>query len=295
MVKKNTSQLILITGLSGSGKTVALQSLEDLGFYCIDNLSPLMIVKLIEFLKDNKNQEYKKIAISIDIRSLKMDKDFRKSIDKLYSLLSKLKVNMTTIFTYSSDEILISRFNAARRLHPLANNKSTLTDALLKEGEMMQHLKEKSNLIIDTSLLSNNELKEQIISRVSTIKDSKDISILIQSFGYKNNLPVNSDFVFDVRCIKNPYWEKNLRSLTGKDKKVIAFLKSDVLSNKIENDIMKFVQTLIPKFISSDRHYLTISIGCTGGKHRSVYISENISSKLSKRYNNIILKHRDLK
>ena len=150
---KKQSQIMLITGLSGSGKTIALQSLEDLGFYCIDNLSPNMILKIVEFTQSSKSNLYSKVAISIDIRSIKMDKNFEKSIEKLYHLLKELNIFVTTIFLYSEEQILLSRFNATRRLHPLSSDKITLIDALKKEENTMHCLKEKSDLVIDTSNL----------------------------------------------------------------------------------------------------------------------------------------------
>tara|TARA_B100000029_G_scaffold130008_1_gene123605 strand:- start:18828 stop:19715 length:888 start_codon:yes stop_codon:yes gene_type:complete len=295
MVIKKQSQIMLITGLSGSGKTIALQSLEDLGFYCIDNLSPNMILKIIEFTQSTKNNFFNKIAISIDIRSIKMDRDFEKSIEKLYRLLKELNIIVTTIFLYSEEQILLSRFNATRRLHPLSNNKINLIDALKKEEETMHCLKEKSSLVIDTSYLKPSELKNEIKDRVLIVNEKNDISILIQSFGYKNGLPVNSDFVFDVRCLKNPFWDKTLRYLSGKDKKVISFLESDKSTTKMEKSIISFLKRWIPNFSNSDRHYLTISIGCTGGLHRSVFLAEKVYKYLSSKYANILIKHRDIK
>ena len=294
MIKKQ-SQIMLITGLSGSGKTVALQSLEDLGFYCIDNLSPLMILKMIEFIQPSKSNLYNKVAISIDIRSIKMDKNFEKSIDKLYFLLKKLNVFVTTIFLYSEEQILLSRFNATRRLHPLSNNRITLINALKQEENTMHCLKEKSDLVIDTTNLKPSELKNEIKQRVSIVQEKKDISILIQSFGYKNGLPVNSDFIFDVRCLKNPFWDKKLRYLSGKNRKVASFLESDKSTVKMENSIISFIEKWIPNFSNSDRYYLTISIGCTGGLHRSVFLTEKVYKYLSLKYTNILIKHRDSK
>ena len=183
-MSKKKSQITLITGLSGSGKTVALRSLEDLGFYCIDNLSPSMILKIIEFTQNLKNSLYNKIAISIDIRSIRMDSNSQKSIDKLYSLLKKTGVSVTTIFLYAEEKVLLSRFNATRRLHPLSNKKNTLLNALKKEEKFMHYLKEKSNLVIDTGDLKPSELKSEIKTRIPVSQKKKNLSILIQSFGF---------------------------------------------------------------------------------------------------------------
>ena len=293
-MKKNESRLIIVTGLSGSGKSVALHSLEDQGYFCIDNLSPNMIINMLDKIKNPKEKVYEKVAISIDIRSIKLEKDFKESIDLLYRKLNSLNIQTTTLFLHSSIKVLISRFNATRRLHPLTNTKINLKDAILKEISIMQDLKENSDLIIDTDQLLPLDLKRQITSKISFVRDNKDILIQIQSFGYKNNIPDDSDFVFDVRCLKNPFWNEHLRLLSGKDLKVKNFIKKDRLALEMENNIVKFLNKWIPQFLKSDRNYLTVSIGCTGGQHRSVYITEKVSITLRKKYN-ILVKHRDIK
>ena len=293
-MKKYESRLIIVTGLSGSGKSVALHSLEDQGYFCIDNLSPNMIINMLDKIKNPKEKVYEKVAISIDIRSIKLEKDFKESIDLLYRKLNSLNIQTTTLFLHSSIKVLISRFNATRRLHPLTNTKINLKDAILKEISIMQDLKENSDLIIDTDQLLPLDLKRQITSKISFVRDNKDILIQIQSFGYKNNIPDDSDFVFDVRCLKNPFWNEHLRLLSGKDLKVKNFIKKDRLALEMENNIVKFLNKWIPQFLKSDRNYLTVSIGCTGGQHRSVYITEKVSITLRKKYN-ILVKHRDIK
>tara|TARA_B100001559_G_C16454212_1_gene600813 strand:+ start:18 stop:899 length:882 start_codon:yes stop_codon:yes gene_type:complete len=293
-MKKYKSKLIIVTGLSGSGKSVALHSLEDQGYFCIDNLSPNMIINMLDKIKNPKEKVYEKVAISIDIRSIKLEKDFKESIDLLYRKLNSLNIQTTTLFLHSSIKVLISRFNATRRLHPLTNAKINLKDAILKEISIMQDLKENSDLIIDTDQLLPLDLKRQITSKISFVRDNKDILIQIQSFGYKNNIPDDSDFVFDVRCLKNPFWNERLRLLSGKDLEVKNFIKKDRLALEMENNIVKFLNKWIPQFLKSDRNYLTVSIGCTGGQHRSVYITEKVSITLRKKYN-ILVKHRDIK
>ena len=294
-MKGSDNNIVLLSGLSGSGKSVAIKALEDLDFFCIDNLSPIMIVDLISSICQSKESTYNKIAISIDIRSIKMDKNPKDSIEKLYESLKKMKMKNSTIFLHSSSKVLISRFNATRRLHPLANNKLDLQSALNKESEIMQDLKENASLIIDTDNLLPNELKKEIINSVKFIKNKNDILIQLQSFGYKNNIPNNSDFVFDVRCLKNPFWQKKLRLLSGKNMDVIKFIESDESAITMEKSIISFLSKWIPKFIKNDRHYMTISIGCTGGQHRSVYMVEKVYRQLMQKYNNILIKHRDIK
>ena len=293
-MKRSQSKLIIITGLSGSGKTIALHALEDQGYFCIDNLSPKMIITILERMNDPTEKSYHKVAISIDIRSIKLDKNFKKSVDNLYKKIANLNIKTNTIFLHSSIKILLSRFNATRRLHPLTENKINLKEAISKEMDIMQVLKENSNLIIDTDDLLPLDLKRQINMRFSYAQKKEDMLIQLQSFGYKNNIPNDSDFVFDVRCLANPFWDKSLRALSGKDNNVKSFIKKDPASLEMITNIVKFLNKWIPKFLKSDRNYLTISIGCTGGQHRSVYITENVSKELRKKYT-ILVKHRDIK
>ena len=293
-MKSLKPKLIIVTGLSGSGKSITLRSLEDLGYFCIDNLSPTMIIQMLGVIKKSHQKVYEKVAISIDIRSIKMDDDYHKSIATLYSELLKLNFKSTTIFLHSSTEILLSRFNATRRLHPLTSDKVDLRTAISKEAEIMQKLKENSNLIIDTDKLLPLDLKKEIASKISIIKNNKDMLIQLQSFGYKNSIPNESDFVFDVRCLRNPFWDKSLRELSGKDKKVVSFIESDKTSKEMLASIIRFLNKWIPSFRKSDRNYLTISIGCTGGQHRSVYVTEMVSRHFVSKYN-ILVKHRDIK
>ena len=293
-MKRSQSKLIIITGLSGSGKTIALHALEDQGYFCIDNLSPKMIITILERMNDPIEKSYHKVAISIDIRSIKLDKNFKKSVDNLYKKIANLNIKTNTIFLHSSIKILLSRFNATRRLHPLTENKINLKEAISKEMDIMQVLKENSNLIIDTDDLLPLDLKRQINMRFSYAQKKEDMLIQLQSFGYKNNIPNDSDFVFDVRCLANPFWDKSLRALSGKDNNVKSFIKKDPASLEMITNIVKFLNKWIPKFLKSDRNYLTISIGCTGGQHRSVYITENVSKELRKKYT-ILVKHRDIK
>jgi len=293
-MKRSQSKLIIITGLSGSGKTIALHALEDQGYFCIDNLSPKMIITILERMNDPIEKSYHKVAISIDIRSIKLDKNFKKSVDNLYKKIANLNIKTNTIFLHSSIKVLLSRFNATRRLHPLTGNKINLKEAISKEMDIMQVLKENSNLIIDTDDLLPLDLKRQINMRFSYAQKKEDMLIQIQSFGYKNNIPNDSDFVFDVRCLANPFWDKSLRALSGKDNNVKSFIKKDPASLEMITNIVKFLNKWIPKFLKSDRNYLTISIGCTGGQHRSVYITENVSKELRKKYT-ILVKHRDIK
>tara|TARA_B100001057_G_scaffold81281_2_gene76695 strand:+ start:53178 stop:54056 length:879 start_codon:yes stop_codon:yes gene_type:complete len=292
-MKNKISRIILLTGLSGSGKSSALNSLEDLGFYCIDNLSPEMSIDLIKSVLNSKTN-IKKIAISIDIRSMRITKNINVAVERMYDFFKKEKISNTTIFLHSSKKVLITRFNETRRLHPLADTKTSLSESIDKEKDVMQYLKEKSDLVIDSDSLTPSLLKEIISENVKKVVKPLDLLIHLQSFGFKNDIPTDSDFVFDVRCLKNPYWDKGLRNLNGKNKKIINFLDNDNLSLKMNKSITEFLNSWIPRFQKSDRNYLTISIGCTGGRHRSVYMVEMLYKQLKKKYTNILIKHRDI-
>ena len=293
-MKGKINRILLITGLSGSGKSSALHTLEDLGFYCIDNLSPTMAIDIIKSCTKTQ-KDIENIAISIDIRSLRMNKNIPDSINKMYEFFIKENIAYTTIFLHSSSQTIISRYNATRRLHPLTSNKQSLSDSIISEKDIMQYLKEKSTIIIDTDNLTPIMLKENILNITKKIIKKNDILIQIQSFGFKNDIPNDSDFVFDVRCLRNPFWNKKLRSLNGKNKSVSDYLGQDPLSRQMQKDILMFLTKWIIKFQKNDRSYLTISIGCTGGQHRSVFIVEMLYKELKKKYNDILIKHRDLR
>ena len=290
---KNVNRVILITGLSGSGKSSALHSLEDLGYFCIDNLSPDMVIDIVKS-SHKSNVSIDKIAISIDIRSMKMSKNIVSAIDNMYDFFSNENISNTTIYLHASTRVLSSRFNATRRLHPLSSKTISLNESIKKEMNFLKFLKEKSDLIIDTDKLIPSDLKNSIITYVKSVKHKNDILIQLQSFGYKYGIPEDSDFVFDVRCLKNPFWDKKLRGLNGKHKKIINFLEDDDLTPRMLKTILSFLNTWIPKILKSDRNYLTISTGCTGGHHRSVYITEKLYKSLKSKYNKLIVKHRDI-
>ena len=292
-MKKNVKRVILITGLSGSGKTSALHSLEDLGYYCIDNLSPNMVIEIVKS-SFKSDVPIDKIAISIDIRSMKMAKNIVSDIDNMYDFFLNENISNTTIYLHASTRILSSRFNATRRLHPLSSRIISLNESIKKEMNFLKFLKEKSDLIIDTDKLIPSDLKNSIITYVKSVKHKNDILIQLQSFGYKYGIPEDSDFVFDVRCLKNPFWDKKLRNLNGKHKKIINFLEDDDQTPRMLKSVLSFLNTWIPKILKSDRNYLTISTGCTGGHHRSVYITEKLYKSLKSKYNKIIIKHRDI-
>jgi len=212
----------------------------------------------------------------------------------MYDFFLEKDISNTTLYLHASIKVLTSRFNATRRLHPLSSDSVSLNESIKKEIDFLNFLKEKSDLIIDTDKLIPSSLKNSIVTYVKSVRHKSDILIQLQSFGYKHGIPEDSDFVFDVRCLKNPFWDKKLRDLDGKHKKITNFLEDDYQTPKMLKTILSFLNTWIPKILKSDRNYLTISIGCTGGHHRSVYITEKLYKSLKSKYNKIIIKHRDI-
>jgi len=279
--------LVIVSGMSGAGKSHALHTLEDQGYFCIDNL-PLEL--LDSALKTNRLLESKKIAIGIDARS------GQKYLEKFPKIVSRLKDQFKTdiIYLYAGKAVLMKRYDETRRRHPLSDADTTLRDTIIKEYELLAPIREIADIQIDTSTTDIYELSSQIKNRICG-SEKQPLSLMFQSFGFKYGTPRDSDYLFDVRCLPNPYWVPELRSHTGLEDQVIEWLSSQELVNKMESDLKNFIETWIPHIISSQRAYLTISIGCTGGHHRSVYLTENLAKYFSKTYkDSVIIQHREL-
>lgn len=280
-------EFIIVTGRSGSGKSSCLHLLEDLGYYCIDNLPISLLPSLPTHLR-NKD----KIAIGIDVRNLPSN---NKVLDEILLQLQKQHVQLEIIFLESDTKILLDRFSATRRKHPLTDSETSLEEALQKEQNILEPLYQIANYHIDSSHLSIHQLQKQL----RTIKgdEQAQITLLIQSFGFKHGMPSNSDYIFDVRCLPNPYWVKALRALTGKDDAVIDFFRESPQANAMSTDIADFIEKWLPEYYNDNRNYLTISIGCTGGHHRSVYVSERVYKhfrQLELKGIDIQVRHRDM-
>lgn len=279
--------LVIASGMSGAGKSQALHTLEDQGYHCIDNL-PLELLE--NAFETERLLKQKKVAVGIDIRSGK------KYLQKLPEIVAKLKDRFKTdvIYLYAGKSVLIKRYDETRRKHPLTNSKTTLTDAISKEYELISPIREIADIQIDTSTTTIYELASQIISRVCD-RQQQSLSLMFQSFGFKYGTPRDSDYLFDVRCLPNPYWVPELRGHTGLEKQVIDWLSADKLVNNMEQDLKSFIEKWIPQIIESQRAYLTISIGCTGGHHRSVYLTEKLAKYFQKKYqDSVIIQHREL-
>jgi len=269
-------RLIIVSGLSGSGKSVALHILEDLGYYCIDNMPAALIKALFDEVAMPPTQTAPRIAVGVDARNRRRDLEV---LPELIAELQSAQVHIDLLFLQASDEILLKRFGETRRRHPLADQGMELRAAISRERELLGPVINAADLIIDTSRTSVYELAAAIRERVDRRRVNM-LSVLIESFGFKHGIPTDADFVFDLRCLPNPYWNADLRSLTGKDPEVGAFLDAQPDFIRMYEDILAFLQHWIPKYVSVDRSYLTVAIGCTGGQHRSVHMTAKLATAL---------------
>ncbi|PKO53559.1 MAG: RNase adapter RapZ [Betaproteobacteria bacterium HGW-Betaproteobacteria-20] len=276
-------QLIIVTGLSGSGKSIALRVLEDSGYYCIDNLPATMLPQIAEHLH---TANHDRVAISIDSRSA--------ALETLPAHIAQLKSrNITTqvLFLESNVETLVKRFSETRRKHPLSKDSITLAESIASERELLSELGRLGH-VIDTSNLSTHTLTAWVKELVSI--EHTGLTLLFTSFGFKHGIPLDADFVFDVRCLPNPHYEPDLRELTGRDAPVQSFLSAHARVNDMINDIQNYVEKWLPCFVSDNRSYLTVAIGCTGGQHRSVYFVERLSQYFMSQQK-VLTRHRELK
>ncbi|TSJ90675.1 RNase adapter RapZ [Gilliamella apicola] len=277
--------LLIVSGRSGSGKSIALRALEDMGFYCVDNIPIALLPQLAESLKDNNTP----VAVSLDIRNLPDNFDFNHDI--LQSLPSS--VTPEIIFFDCSRNTLIRRYSETRRIHPLTNQKYSLEEAIDLEETYLEPLKSHASLMINTDNLSVHELSTILRTRVLGKKE-RELTMIFESFGFKHGLPVDADFVFDVRFLPNPHWDINLRPLTGLDEPVKNYLlKHDEVANFIYQTA-NYLQQWLPMLEKNNRSYLTIAIGCTGGQHRSVFIAEQLAEFFKAQNKQVQIRHRTL-
>ncbi len=283
-------KLVIVSGLSGSGKTVALHTLEDAGYYCIDNLPLGMLPELVDNMINTTPEPYDLVAIAIDARSGVDNSD---RFDVIMQQISKHSLQLKVLFLTSDTSRLLKRFSETRRKHPLSRTGLPLADAIQQERKLLEDIHANADLSIDSSNLSVHELRQMIIDQLLS-QTTSEMGVLIQSFGFKNGVPPDTDFVFDVRCLPNPHWEKNLRPLTGCDQAVVKYLEKYEDVEKMFASIYSFLTDWIPRFEKENRSYMTISIGCTGGKHRSVYLAERIAVEFKKDRGNLSTRHRDM-
>ncbi|WP_417598312.1 RNase adapter RapZ [Oceanospirillum sp.] len=280
-------KLVIISGRSGSGKSIALHVLEDLGYFAIDNLP----IGLLSQLPSNLPDSNPMVAVSIDARNIVTDpQGVQPHIEKLKSEGYDPQI----IYLDSDDGTLIDRFNATRRKHPLSSETVSLSEALAQEANLLELIAEQADLRVDTSNLSIYDLREIITQQLENASHQKNVAIQFQSFGFKRGTPKDCDFIFDVRCLPNPYWETHLRGFTGQDAPVIGFLEQDFSVRAMISDISGFMDKWLPSIIASSRSYITVGIGCTGGQHRSVFVADQLAEKFKHQHPQTLVRHRDL-
>jgi len=279
-----TMRVVIISGLSGSGKSIALNMLEDAAYYCVDNLPSQLLQQLVDVLA---LQGYDKVAVAIDMRG-------GESIARLPEQLAALRANeleLQFLFLDAKTETLLKRYSETRRRHPLASAQRTLTEAIAEERVRLASLAELGHHI-DTSDLRPNALREWIRQFVSNAA-GQGLTLLFESFGFKHGVPLDAELVFDVRCLPNPHYEAALRPLTGRDAAVIAFLEAEAEVLRMRDDIARFISTWLPCYVRDHRRYLTVGIGCTGGQHRSVYFAEWLGRAFREQAR-VLVRHREL-
>ncbi|KJY81398.1 glmZ(sRNA)-inactivating NTPase [Vibrio galatheae] len=280
-------RLIVVSGQSGAGKSVALRVLEDLGYYCVDNLP----VDLLEVFVQSVETSKQNVAVSIDIRNLPTEPNLVEDV------LTKLKQSsdVSVLFLDANKETLLKRYSETRRIHPLTLSleNTSLEQAIEKERCILSPLKEHADLIIDSSNRSLHELSETVRMRIEG-RERKDLVMVFQSFGFKYGLPSDADYVFDVRFLPNPHWEPTLRPLTGLDAPIKSFLESHQEVMELKQQIQKFIEHWLPLLEKNNRSYLTVAIGCTGGKHRSVYLTQQIGEYFAQMGHQVQIRHASL-
>lgn len=291
----NALEIVFITGMSGSGKSVALRALEDTGFYCVDNLPPELVLAFIDLQLTAQNTPNKasRIAIAIDVRSAK-------SLPALPAVLTGLQkrgVDFKLIFLEASDETLLHRYSETRRRHPLSNPQASnerlaIQDAITLERELLTDLRERAH-VIETGFIRSMQLQSIVKDLVEQPSAQGGLTVVFESFAFKRGVPLDADYVFDVRMLPNPHYEPQLKALTGRDQPVIDYLKASSEVDEMQTQIAAFVQHWLPSLQRDHRSYVTVAIGCTGGQHRSVYLVEQLAKAFKQDWP-VLVRHREL-
>lgn len=277
-------KLVLISGMSGSGKSIALNVLEDSGYYVVDNLPVSLLIDLVDHLTEANSPQ---VAVTADVRGGQRLDDFPKIVDALRSRVAELQV----VFLDAKTETLVKRYSETRRRHPLSDGQRTLTECIEHERVLLDAVSSIGHRI-DTSELSPNTLRAWV-KDVLEVGAEAGLTLFFESFGFKHGIPLDADFVFDVRCLPNPHYDEHLRPLTGRDRPVGAFLEAEPAVTTMLADIQGFVDRWLPCFVRDNRSYLTVAIGCTGGRHRSVYFAERLGHHFGKDHR-VLVRHREL-
>jgi len=283
-------RLIFVSGLSGAGKSVALNVLEDLGFYCIDNMPAAMLNPLVSHAVRNKGRDYERMAIGIDARNTAAEIG---SVPALISDLKRSGIRCEIVYLLAQEDELVRRFAETKRKHPLGSTRVALREAIAIERGLLEPIINAADLVIDTSRISVHALREIIISKLEQRAVGR-LSITFESFGFKHGLPGDADFVFDARTLPNPYWDPALRQLTGRDPEVIRYLESQPAVQRLLDDIAAFIEARIPEHQTANRLFMTVAVGCTGGQHRSVYLVERLVERFADRHPHVSARHNSL-
>ncbi len=279
-------ELLIISGVSGSGKSIALHALEDQNYYCIDNLPVYLLPGLAQKMQNDGSQPH--TAVGIDARNLPHE---LQQFPKILEEIERAGVDCHIIFLDASDATLLKRFSETRRKHPISN--TPLAEAVRYERKLLEAIADKADLRIDTTSTTVHQLRDLISERIGA-GPRTGLSLLFQSFGYKHGVPLDADFVFDVRCLPNPHWEPHLRPLSGRDPEVISYLERYDMVIQMRQDLIIFLQHWLPRFQRTNRSYLTIAIGCTGGQHRSVYLVEQLAAYFHHIPGQVLCRHREI-
>lgn len=280
-------RILIVSGLSGSGKSVALHMLEDLGYYCIDNIPAALLKSFISHTVRTPEPAYERTAIGLDARNTASE---IASVPRLLEELKRGGIQCEVLFLTASEDELLRRFAETRRKHPMSRDNLDLRAAMARERELLEPIVYAADLVIDTSRMSVHELRDVVHHRLEQ-RSGTSLSITFESFGFKHGIPGDADFVFDARSIPNPYWEPTLRPLTGRDPDVVQFLESQEAAGRLIEDIARFIEARIPEYQASNRGYLTVAVGCTGGQHRSVYIVERLAERFAARFPRVTARH----
>jgi UPF0042 nucleotide-binding protein len=280
-------KLVIVSGLSGAGKIIALHSLEDIGAYCIDNL-PVGLLAVFAEQFDELGIVNECVALGMDARTTALH-----DIPALLKRLKCTKIPYQVLFIEADDKVLIERFSETRRKHPLTSQNLPLAEAIHHERKLLEPLARRADIRVNTTNTHVHQLRDMIRLQVG-LCSLPGLSLLFQSFGYKYGIPCDADFVFDVRCLPNPHWKPELRKFTGRDAIVINFLQEQPKVQQMHKHIMVFLEAWLPQFATENRSYLTVAIGCTGGQHRSVYLAEVLAEHFSQQNGQVLVRHREL-
>ncbi len=283
-------KLLIVSGLSGSGKSIVLETLEDCGYYCIDNLPIIFLEDFISNVMLLDSKVYEKTAIGIDARN--QTGDFLSFADSLQFIRNK-GIDCDVLFMQAEENVLLKRYSETRRKHPLTDSNVPLKEALRIEKDMLSSILNHADSVIDTSRTHLYQLRDLVKKQVDK-KNEGNLSLQFLSFGYKYGIPLDTDYVFDARCLPNPYWDPDLREYTGKDQPVIDYLDNSDSAREFLQDVCHFFEKWVPNFQDDNRSYLTVAIGCTGGQHRSVYLVEALAKHFKENALNVIVRHREL-